>query len=173
MSNRNSNAASKLKNSVVAKKRNVETVYNPASSSSRHFLKSQSQPTKSAIPQRKHKVEKYSTTVSTAGYDIDERDKEDLISAAPYVLDIYEYYRSQEHRSVVSNYFERQPYIKPKMRAILVDYLICLHNKMDCGKFTCSSVEWLLEHGTNIPCVFLLLDAETLYLTTNIIRTLI
>ncbi|KAK4784530.1 hypothetical protein SAY86_018898 [Trapa natans] len=77
--------------------------------------------------------------------DIDGRDKKNPLAVIDYVEDIYAYYRKMENCSCVSpDYMSRQLDINEKMRAILIDWLIEVHDKFD-------------------------LMPETLFLTVNII----
>ncbi|KAL7469714.1 hypothetical protein ACHAXS_009967 [Conticribra weissflogii] len=77
--------------------------------------------------------------------DIDERDSDDPLCATSYVQDMYEHFRSKESfTSVRPGYMQQQPQITENMRAILVDWLVEVHNKFKM-----------------VP--------ETLYLTVNII----
>ncbi len=77
--------------------------------------------------------------------DIDNRDMNDPLCATEYVMDIYEYYHEKElSTSVKPIYMERQPYINERMRSILIDWLVEVHQKFK-------------------------LVPETLYLTVNVI----
>lgn len=77
--------------------------------------------------------------------DIDGCDNRNPLAAVEYVQDIYSYYRKMETTSCASpNYMLQQFDINEKMRGILVDWLIEVHDKFE-------------------------LMNETLYLTVNII----
>lgn len=77
--------------------------------------------------------------------DIDERDSDDPLCVTSYVEDMYEHFRFKESStSVRPGYMQQQPQITENMRAILVDWLVEVHNKFKM-----------------VP--------ETLYLTVNII----
>jgi cyclin B len=77
--------------------------------------------------------------------DIDAGDGNTPELVSDYVQDIYCHMREREAESVVdSTYMLRQPHINEKMRAILIDWLIDMHQKFCC-----------------VP--------ETLYLTINLI----
>ncbi|PKI67335.1 hypothetical protein CRG98_012284 [Punica granatum] len=77
--------------------------------------------------------------------DIDGRDKKNPLAVVDYVEDLYAYYRKMENCSCVSpDYMSKQFDINEKMRAILIDWLIEVHDKFD-------------------------LMQETLFLTVNII----
>lgn len=76
--------------------------------------------------------------------DIDAADANNELAAVEYVEDMYKFYKLVESETRVSDYIRSQPEINEKMRAILVDWLIEVHNKFD-------------------------LMPETLYLTINII----
>ncbi|KAL3621534.1 Cyclin-B2-3 [Castilleja foliolosa] len=77
--------------------------------------------------------------------DIDSSDKNNPLAVTEYIDDIYEYYKKTESISCVSpNYMAHQSDINERMRGILIDWLIEVHDKFE------------------------LMD-ETLYLTVNII----
>ncbi|XWS45635.1 hypothetical protein CRYUN_Cryun15aG0153400 [Craigia yunnanensis] len=77
--------------------------------------------------------------------DIDGCDAKNPLAIVEYVEDLYAYYRKMENFSRVSpNYMAQQSDINEKMRAILIDWLIEVHDKFD-------------------------LMGETLFLTVNLI----
>lgn len=77
--------------------------------------------------------------------DIDKRDKDDPLCVTDYVQDMYEHFRAVEGgTSVKPTYMENQPHINERMRAILIDWLVEVHQKFK-------------------------LVPETLYLTVNVI----
>ncbi|XP_030463621.2 G2/mitotic-specific cyclin S13-7-like isoform X2 [Syzygium oleosum] len=76
--------------------------------------------------------------------DIDAGDAHNELAAFEYIEDIYTFYKEAENESLPRDYMSSQPEINEKMRAILVDWLIEIHNKFE-------------------------LMPETLYLTINII----
>ncbi|KAF5821156.1 putative cyclin domain-containing protein [Helianthus annuus] len=76
--------------------------------------------------------------------DIDAEDVGNELAEVEYVEDIYKFYKLVENESRVHDYIHSQPEINDKMRAILVDWLIEVHNKFE-------------------------LTNETLYLTINIV----
>ncbi|EOX90684.1 Transducin family protein / WD-40 repeat family protein isoform 3 [Theobroma cacao] len=77
--------------------------------------------------------------------DIDGSDAKNPLAVVDYVEDMYAYYRKMETFSCVSpNYMAQQSDINEKMRAILIDWLIEVHDKFD-------------------------LMGETLFLTVNLI----
>ncbi|KAL4587343.1 hypothetical protein LXL04_000212 [Taraxacum kok-saghyz] len=76
--------------------------------------------------------------------DIDAQDIDNELAEVEYVEDIYKFYKLVENESKVHDYMHSQPEINDKMRAILIDWLIEVHNKFE-----------LLN--------------ETLYLTINIV----
>ncbi|XP_030536004.1 G2/mitotic-specific cyclin-2-like [Rhodamnia argentea] len=62
--------------------------------------------------------------------DIDGRDKKNPLAVVDYIEDIYAHYRRMENCSCVSaNYMGQQADINEKMRAILIDWLIEVHDK--------------------------------------------
>ncbi|CAM8919802.1 unnamed protein product [Rhodiola kirilowii] len=75
--------------------------------------------------------------------DIDEADSHNELAQVEYVDDIYKFYKATEEESRVTDYMPLQPDINARMRSILVDWLIEVHNKFE-------------------------LVPETLYLTINI-----
>ncbi|CAI9287583.1 unnamed protein product [Lactuca saligna] len=76
--------------------------------------------------------------------DIDAQDIDNELAELEYVEDIYKFYKLIENESKVHDYMHSQPEINDKMRAILIDWLIEVHNKFE-------------------------LMNETLYLTINIV----
>ncbi|KAK1378362.1 hypothetical protein POM88_025106 [Heracleum sosnowskyi] len=76
--------------------------------------------------------------------DIDAADATNELAAVEYVEDMYKFYKEAESESHVYDYMDSQPEINQKMRAILVDWLIEVHNKFE-------------------------LSPETLYLTFNLV----
>ncbi|KAI7991141.1 hypothetical protein LOK49_LG12G02432 [Camellia lanceoleosa] len=76
--------------------------------------------------------------------DIDAADIDNELAVVEYVEDIYKFYKQVENESRVHDYMDSQPEINEKMRGILVDWLIEVHNKFE-------------------------LMPETLYLTINIV----
>ncbi|KAL2465909.1 Cyclin-B1-2 [Abeliophyllum distichum] len=76
--------------------------------------------------------------------DIDAADMNNDLAAVEYVEEIYEFYKSAENESQVNDYIDAQPEINERMRAILIDWLIQVHQKFE-------------------------LSPETLYLTINIV----
>jgi cyclin B len=76
--------------------------------------------------------------------DIDARDSNNPLMVTDYVKDIYDNMRHKEADAVSATYMQRQPHINEKMRAILIDWLVEVHQKFRC-----------------VP--------ETLYLTINLI----
>jgi len=63
--------------------------------------------------------------------DIDERSKNDPLSATDYVEDMYEYFRIKEGEAVVLPVYMdlTQSHINERMRSILVDWLVEVHMK--------------------------------------------
>ncbi|XP_051138738.1 G2/mitotic-specific cyclin-1-like [Andrographis paniculata] len=76
--------------------------------------------------------------------DIDAADINNDLAVVEYIDDIYKFYKSAEHEGRVHDYMDSQPEISEKMRAILVDWLVQVHEKFE-------------------------LSQETLYLTINIL----
>ncbi|KAM7514892.1 hypothetical protein LguiA_004475 [Lonicera macranthoides] len=74
--------------------------------------------------------------------NIDESDVDDELAVVEYVEDIYKFYTEDESR--IHDYMGSQPDLNPKMRSILIDWLIEVHRKFE-------------------------LTPETLYLTINIV----
>ncbi|XP_022924970.1 G2/mitotic-specific cyclin S13-7-like [Cucurbita moschata] len=76
--------------------------------------------------------------------DIDAADVGNELAEVEYVEDIYKFYKEVENESRPHDYMDSQPEINTSMRAILVDWLVDVHNKFE-------------------------LSPETFYLTINII----
>ncbi|KAG9146211.1 hypothetical protein Leryth_007925 [Lithospermum erythrorhizon] len=76
--------------------------------------------------------------------DIDAADVNNELSVVEYIDDMYKFYKLAESETRVHDYIDSQPEINEKMRAILIDWLVEVHNKFE-------------------------LNQETLYLTINIV----
>ncbi|KAJ8570527.1 hypothetical protein K7X08_037499 [Anisodus acutangulus] len=76
--------------------------------------------------------------------DIDASDMNNEFAVLEYVEDIYTFYKIAENESRIHDYMDSQPEINERMRAILIDWLIEVHQKFE-------------------------LNQETLYLTINIL----
>ncbi|XXG50629.1 hypothetical protein AAC387_Pa02g4600 [Persea americana] len=63
--------------------------------------------------------------------DIDAPDSENQLAVVDYVEDIYKFYRLMEASSRVHDYMGSQIEINDRMRSILVDWLIEVHNKFE------------------------------------------
>lgn len=63
--------------------------------------------------------------------DIDAADSENQLAVADYVEDIYKFYKLAESSSLVQDYMGSQIEINERMRSILVDWLIEVHNKFE------------------------------------------
>ncbi len=59
--------------------------------------------------------------------DIDERDCDNPLLVTEYVNDMYEHFSDAEAQFMVAHsYMNRQEFVNERMRAILVDWLVCL-----------------------------------------------
>ncbi|KAK4766453.1 hypothetical protein SAY87_008095 [Trapa incisa] len=85
-----------------------------------------------------------STKPKEQALDIDAADAGNELAAVEYVEDLYRFYKEAENENRPTDYMPLQPELNEKMRMILVDWLVEIHNKFD-------------------------LMPETLYLTINII----
>lgn len=62
--------------------------------------------------------------------DLDEEDYDDPLMASEYVNDIFTYFYELEQRMLPDpQYLYKQKNLKPKMRSILVDWLVEMHLK--------------------------------------------
>ncbi|KAJ7953214.1 Cyclin [Quillaja saponaria] len=87
--------------------------------------------------------------------DIDACDANNPLAVVAYVDDLYGYYRRMEGLSCVSpNYMAQQSDINEKMRAILIDWLIEVHDKFGLMKetlfLTVNLIDRFLAHQTVI-----------------------
>ncbi|XP_054877246.1 G2/mitotic-specific cyclin-B3 isoform X2 [Poeciliopsis prolifica] len=57
-------------------------------------------------------------------FDIDLDNSEDCYMCPEYAKDIFDYLKKREEKFVLSNYMDKQPYLSPDMRAILIDWLV-------------------------------------------------
>ncbi|OIT38355.1 PREDICTED: G2/mitotic-specific cyclin S13-7-like [Nicotiana attenuata] len=76
--------------------------------------------------------------------DIDAADVNNELAGVEYVEDIYSFYKLAENETRVHDYMDSQPEINDRMRAVLIDWLVEVHQKFE-------------------------LNPETLYLTINIV----
>lgn len=62
--------------------------------------------------------------------DLDEEDMDDPLMVSEYVNDIYPYLHELEYKTLPdSQYIFKQKHLKPKMRSILVDWLVEMHSR--------------------------------------------
>lgn len=92
-------------------------------------------------PQPHHASASSNTIASTSTYkksrlidyewqDLDEEDYDDPLMASEYVNDIFTYFYELEQRMLPDpQYLYKQKNLKPKMRSILVDWLVEMHLK--------------------------------------------
>ncbi|XP_014327024.1 G2/mitotic-specific cyclin-B3 [Xiphophorus maculatus] len=59
-----------------------------------------------------------------AEFDIDSDNSEDCYMCPEYAKDIFDYLKKREEKFVLSNYMDKQPYLSPDMRTILIDWLV-------------------------------------------------
>ncbi|OMO90080.1 hypothetical protein COLO4_19402 [Corchorus olitorius] len=109
-----------------------------------------------AVPVKKEEVPKKDNVVTKRAacgiakkpkediVDIDAADANNDLAGVEYVEDIYKFYKSVENESRPNDYMHLQTDINEKMRAILIDWLIDVHQKFE-------------------------LSPESLYLTINLI----
>ncbi|CAH8262592.1 unnamed protein product [Arabidopsis lyrata] len=77
-------------------------------------------------------VEMEDVTVEEPIFDIDVSDAKNSLAAVEYVQDLYAFYRTMESFSCVPvDYMMQQIDLNEKMRAILIDWLIEVHDKFD------------------------------------------
>uniref|UniRef100_A0A3B3U6H1 G2/mitotic-specific cyclin-B2 n=1 Tax=Poecilia latipinna TaxID=48699 RepID=A0A3B3U6H1_9TELE len=57
-------------------------------------------------------------------FNIDSDNSEDCYMCPEYAKDIFDYLKKREEKFVLSNYMDKQPYLSPDMRAILIDWLV-------------------------------------------------
>ena len=62
-------------------------------------------------------------------YAVDKDESDDPQAVTDYVVDLYKYYRDAEEKRPMELYMEFQQDINPKMRGILVDWLVEVHLK--------------------------------------------
>ncbi|RWR81958.1 G2/mitotic-specific cyclin S13-7 isoform X1 [Cinnamomum micranthum f. kanehirae] len=74
---------------------------------------------------------KVQTQTSILTHDIDGADIKDQLAVVDYIDDIYKFYKLAETSSRAHDYMHSQSEINERMRAILVDWLIEVHNKFE------------------------------------------
>ena len=132
-------SAASLSKTVVAKKSIASLPKTVVHKSSGVIVKKAAQRAIPRSSQPKLPSSKPTTTTTSAerAHDIDARDRDDPLMVTSYVQDMCQYFREQESRAVVDPYLGDdddviQPNINQKMRAILIDWLADIHNKMKC-----------------------------------------
>ncbi|KAL8172204.1 hypothetical protein V2J09_024008 [Rumex salicifolius] len=63
--------------------------------------------------------------------NIDAADVDNELAVVEYVEDIYKFYKQTENETQLHDYMNSQPELNEKMRAILVDWLIEVHNRFE------------------------------------------
>ncbi|CAI0375421.1 unnamed protein product [Linum tenue] len=69
-------------------------------------------------------------------FNIDASDAGNHLAAVEYVEDIYKFYKLVENESRPIYYMDSQPEINTRMRSILIDWLIDVHQKFDLSRET-------------------------------------
>ena len=77
--------------------------------------------------------------------DIDADDGDDPLLNSEYVSLTYEYLSEQETRLRIHDYFSIQQDIKPKMRSILIDWLIQVHHRFKLYQETLYLTVWIID----------------------------
>ncbi|KAL5709687.1 G2/mitotic-specific cyclin S13-6 [Ranunculus cassubicifolius] len=85
--------------------------------------------------------------------DIDAADATNQLAAVEYVEDLYKFYKLSESSSVVHDYMESQPEINTRMRAILVDWLIEVHNKFELAPETLYLTIYIVDRYLSVTSV--------------------
>eukprot|EP00562_Extubocellulus_spinifer_P024560 CAMPEP_0178660692 /NCGR_PEP_ID=MMETSP0698-20121128/27282_1 /TAXON_ID=265572 /ORGANISM="Extubocellulus spinifer, Strain CCMP396" /LENGTH=425 /DNA_ID=CAMNT_0020303409 /DNA_START=336 /DNA_END=1613 /DNA_ORIENTATION=- len=79
--------------------------------------------------------------------NFDEDDKDDPLATTAYAEEIYATLRARElHTSVKPTYMEHQPHINERMRAILVDWIVEVHNRYELVDEALYLTVSLLDH---------------------------
>ncbi|XP_077240149.1 G2/mitotic-specific cyclin S13-7-like isoform X2 [Tasmannia lanceolata] len=104
----------------------------------------QEETTSQKKPQEKSTRKKVETTLTkiltarsqaacglTKANDIDGADSENQLAVVEYVEDMYKFYRLAETSSRIHDYMDSQTQINDRMRSILMDWLIEVHNKFE------------------------------------------
>lgn len=86
--------------------------------------------------------------------DIDAADASNQLATVEYVEDLYKYYyKLEESSSRVHDYMDSQPDINIKMRAILVDWLIEVHNKFELTPETLYLTIYIVDRFLSVKAV--------------------
>lgn len=81
-------------------------------------------------PHSNHVSYKKSRIIDYEWQDLDEEDIDDPLMVSEYVNDIFPYLSELEHKTLPdSQYLFKQKHLKPKMRSILVDWLVEMHTR--------------------------------------------
>ncbi|KAI6655282.1 G2/mitotic-specific cyclin-B-like [Oopsacas minuta] len=77
--------------------------------------------------------------------DIDKDDSDNPLLNSEYVKSTYEYLYKLESRVRTNDYFENQSEIKPKMRSILIDWLVQVHHRFKLYQETLFLTVWIID----------------------------
>uniref|UniRef100_A0A7N1A6S9 B-like cyclin n=1 Tax=Kalanchoe fedtschenkoi TaxID=63787 RepID=A0A7N1A6S9_KALFE len=139
------------KKAAVNPKRNLVIEISPDSEEEvkmeerkKHYIKKKANSLTSVLTARSKAACGLTNKPKDTVVDIDADDAENELAAVEYVEDIYKFYKLIEEEIRLRDYMDSQPEINQKMRSILVDWLIEVHQKFE-------------------------LLPETLYLTVNIV----
>ena len=77
--------------------------------------------------------------------DIDKDDSDNPLLNSEYIGATYEYLYQMETRLKVGDYFEIQSDIKPKMRTILIDWLVQVHHRFKLYQETLFLTVWIID----------------------------
>ncbi|PKA53047.1 Cyclin-B1-1 [Apostasia shenzhenica] len=85
--------------------------------------------------------------------DIDAEDEENELAMAEYVEDLYKFYKQNEDSCCARDYMISQTEINPKMRSILVDWLIEVHHKFELMPETLYLTVFIIDRYLSVESV--------------------
>ncbi|KAI3870426.1 hypothetical protein MKX03_012705 [Papaver bracteatum] len=133
----------------VAKKAVVKPKQEPVIEISAHAEEAKKEKPNTQKSSRKKKVQTMTSVLSARSkvacglsdkakdiVDIDAGDIDNQLAVVEYVEDLYNFYKLAEGSSQIHDYMDSQNQINAKMRMILVDWLIQVHNKFELAPET-------------------------------------
>ncbi|KAL6839182.1 hypothetical protein ACP4OV_030854 [Aristida adscensionis] len=85
--------------------------------------------------------------------DIDKVDRENQLAVVEYVEDIYKFYMAAQHESRPADYMSRQLELSADMRAILMDWIISVHDRMGLMPETLYLIVYIVDRYLSMALV--------------------
>ncbi|XP_062180654.1 cyclin-B1-5-like isoform X1 [Phragmites australis] len=85
--------------------------------------------------------------------DIDKLDGDNQLAVIDYVEDIYKFYKAAQHESRPTDYMGSQPELSTKMRAILTNWIIDVHSKLELMPETLYLIMYMVDRYLSLQTV--------------------